>query len=84
MANLPRLAHEPNLVGKPAKMGPKVLEPCPVPRTDFATGRSWARRLQMGLGLLGLIANTLILNREKDLGPISMDLGLRGFGKGRR
>ena len=36
----------------------------------------------MGLGLLGLIANTEILNSEKDSGPNSMDLGLRGFGKG--
>ena len=70
-------------MGKPAKLDIRCWNRVPGPHTDFATGRSWALRIQMGLGLLGLIANTLILNPEKDSGPISTDLGLRGFGKGR-
>ena len=53
-----------------------------MPHTDFAMVRLWASGLQLGRGFLGQIANTYILNPEKESGPNSMDLGLGGSGRG--
>ena len=80
MEFLPSLAHGPNPVGKPIKVGPKALEPS-------SLGTPILHRLFVGLetpngpGFVGPDSQHLRIEPRENLGPNANNLGLRGLGR---
>ena len=56
------LVHGPTPCIRPTKVELRRQDNVPGPHTNFTMYRSWPWRLQMGLGKIRLLANTLVLN----------------------
>ena len=83
IGNLPRLAHGPNTVDKPAKLGPKVLEPHSWAAYRFCNGLFVGLGTPNGLGFVGPDSQHLNLEPRKGFRSKIHVFGPEGFGKGR-